>query len=85
MYKVSLADQSCKRQSQFCLTAQCSHCYQEDSWFLCVIAHFLVHFTKVLCGNSEETTLCHCTTGGLTADVARDTTNRVAAVVSQPL
>jgi hypothetical protein len=49
-----------------------------------VIAHFLVHSTKVLCGNSEETNLCHCTIGGLTADVARDTTNRVAAAVSQP-
>ena len=49
-----------------------------------MIAHFLVHSTKVLCGNSEETNLCHCTIGGLTADVARDTTNRVAAAVSQP-
>ena len=84
IYKVALADQSCRRQPHFCLTALCSCCYQEDFWILCVIAHFLVRCTKVLCGNSEETSLCHCTMGGLTADVARDTTNTVAEAVSQP-
>ena len=55
----------------------------ENVWVLCVIAHFLVCSTKVLCGNSKEITLYHCAVGGLTADVARDATNTVAVVVSQ--